>query len=141
MTYSYSQERHLLSGGRVNLHETSRGIGFILEPTTASFIRLNNSVMSQQSPEDARRDITKRKKQPRRRSRSRGDTCSSRRRRTRSSPSSTSADAFASLTFTDSCGPCGPAAAVPPRARGGTAAPARENVDTTLFPSRRGAAK
>lgn len=53
--------------------------------------------------------------------------------RTRFSLYSTLANAFASLTFTDA--PRGePAATVLPRARGGTPAPARENVDTLFFP-------
>lgn len=59
--------------------------------------------------------------------------------RTRFSLYSTLANAFASLTFTDAPRG-GPAATVLPRARGGTPAPARENVDTPLFPSRRGTA-
>lgn len=111
------------------MHETSRGTRLILQSTTESHSSERTIPQScRATVEDARRDITSGQEQPRR-----NDTCSS---RTRTSPSSTLANALASLTFTDA--PCGPAVAVPPRARGGTPVPARENVDTPFFSSRSG---
>lgn len=127
MTHCSSQEKHLLPRreGESARNESKECVISRDPPLSSSFVELNKFRNVAAILEDAPRGIIKEC----------GDNpeeVAVTLARTRFSLYSTLANAFASLTFTDA-----PAATVLPRARGGTPAPARENVDTPFSLSSR----